>query len=420
MTRHELLARTRQLIRRWAWRLRIYQARNAATRTAASITQAYCERRKRKRVLFVEDRVPHNDLGAGFPRSNLIVAGLIRMGLSVTLYPTLVPNEEWSSVYRHLPLQVKVARGEGLSALPEYLRKWADTFDLLFVSRPHNFAALRPMLDERHRHLGKMRIIYDAEAIFSMREIGRMRQLGAPLSLEQERKLIGEELNIGNGSSAVVSVSEKESRVFAEHGFQHVYTLGHAVQVSPTPNTFESRSGLLFVGAIHGEETPNADSVIWFVREIFPLIRKSLASNLKFMVAGFGSAELKDKLAGEGVEVLGKVDNLTALYDRALMFVAPTRFAAGIPLKIYEAAAHGLPIVSTTLLATQLGWRHETELLTGDDAEAFAASCVRLYRDATLWERLRTNALDRLKSECSPEAFEARLGHIIEETLAAP
>jgi hypothetical protein len=340
------------------------------------------------------------------------------MGLSVTFYPTLVPNEEWSSVYRQLPLQVKVVRGEGLSALPEYLRRWADTFDLLFVSRPHNFAALRPMLDERPSPLGKMKIIYDAEAVFSLREIERMRQLGTPLSPQQERKLIGQELNIGQGSSAIVSVSEKESRLFAEHGFQHVYTLGHAVQVSPTANTFKWRNGLLFVGAFHGEETPNADSVIWFVRDVFPLIRKELASDTTFMVAGYGSAELKDKFAGEGVEVFGKVDNLTGLYDRALMFVAPTRFAAGIPLKIYEAAAHGLPVVSTPLLANQLSWRHETELLIGEDAKTFAASCVRLYRDAELWERLRTNALDRLRSECSPAAFEAKLGHIIQETLA--
>src|SRR5205814_5115714 len=80
-------------------------------------------------------------------------------------------------------------------------------------------------------------------------------------------------------------------------------------------------------------------------------------------------------------------------------------FAAGIPLKILHAAAHGLPIVSTSLLANQLGWSHERELLVGDTIDDFAACCARLSTDESLWRRLRAAALDRVAADCSRTRF---------------
>jgi hypothetical protein len=415
----KLHGRSYQLIRSIAWRLGFFGLRDQATLTAAWIAYRSNNSSKRKRILFVEDRVPHKYLGAGYPRSNLIAAGLSRMGLSVTLYPTIVSDERWWSVYSDLPLKVRVVRGEGLSGLVELLERENSSFDLVLISRPHNFAALRPYLDSHPRSLRKAKIVYDAEAIFVLRDLERRHQQGAPASLDDRRNLIAEEVRIGEGSHAIVSVSDNEARIFLEHGFNRVYTLRHAVDATPTPNPFESRNGVLFVGALHGEASPNADSIIWFVREVFPLMRQSLGSELKCFIAGFGTADFSDKLASDGVEVLGKVDDLTALYDQARMFVAPTRFAAGIPLKVCEAAAHGLPAVTTPLLARQLGWREGLELLTGDDAESFAAACIRLYRDGELWRQLRAKALERIQDEYSPGVFFATLEQLIEETLAA-
>ena len=53
------------------------------------------------------------------------------------------------------------------------------------------------------------------------------------------------------------------------------------------------------------------------------------------------------------------VDDLTPLYEDARVFVAPTRYSAGISLKVIEAAARGVPIVCTPLVSRQLGWSQE-------------------------------------------------------------
>jgi O-antigen biosynthesis protein len=49
-----------------------------------------------------------------------------------------------------------------------------------------------------------------------------------------------------------------------------------------------------------------------------------------------------------------------------------------------------------------------------DDPKKFAEQCIRLHRDARLWEQIRQNALDRVRRGCSPEAFENTLKSIIE------
>jgi glycosyltransferase involved in cell wall biosynthesis len=110
--------------------------------------------------------------------------------------------------------------------------------------------------------------------------------------------------------------------------------------------------------------------------------------------------------AGAHLTSLGAVPDLSQVYSQARVFVAPTRFAAGIPLKVIEAAARGLPSVVTPLLAEQLGWRHEGEVLVAATPEAFADQCMRLHEDEALWERLREGALRRVARDFDPALFD--------------
>jgi glycosyltransferase involved in cell wall biosynthesis len=173
------------------------------------------------------------------------------------------------------------------------------------------------------------------------------------------------------------------------------------VALNPTARNFGERTGFLFVGAMSG--MPNRDAVLWFSREIWPKLRSLVGGELSFSVVGAQPpAEIREV---PHVDVLGQVADLTPLYDRARIFVAPSRLAAGIPIKVQTAAAHGLPVVCTSILAEELGWHNEVELLVADDAEEFAKCCARLYSDASLWQRLRTHALDRVARECSHQTF---------------
>ena len=217
--------------------------------------------------------------------------------------------------------------------------------------------------------------------------------------------MIAAEVALVAGSDAVLAVSEGDARSFAEHGIEDVRILSHCIDAAPTPRPFEDRSGFLFVGPVLFYGSPNADSIEWFATKIFPEVRSRLGDLATFQVAGTNHATQLFPLEGNGVHFLGRVPDLTSVYDSARVFVAPTRFAAGIPLKCVEAAAHGVPIVMTSLLANQLGWRAEVEVLVADSEADFAAQCVRLYHDADLWARIRANALQRFETTYSARTF---------------
>jgi glycosyltransferase involved in cell wall biosynthesis len=301
----------------------------------------------------------------------------------------------------------------GPDRLHEFLAGRQGYYDLMLISRPHNMRFAKPVLQAHPDWFPNIRIIYDAEALFTARELASMKLMGAEPDTKGAEQLTMSEVELVSEADLVVSVSKLEAEEFARYGIRNVRVLGHSIAAAPTPRAFEERNGFLFVGSILEENSPNGDAVLWFTKEILPLIQQSLGS-VPFMIAGVNKIDLSASPASSQVRILGKVDDLTAVYDQARVFVAPTRFAAGIPHKIHEAAARGVPAVATSLLMRQLGWAEDTHLLVADGPRKFAEQCVRLYRDASLWERIRRNALDQVRIECSPEAFETALKSILD------
>ena len=102
------------------------------------------------------------------------------------------------------------------------------------------------------------------------------------------------------------------------------------------------------------------------------------------------------------------------MFDQARLVVVPTRFAAGIPHKVHQAAALGVPVVATELIATQVGWEDGRELLAAGDAVGFADACARLFSDEALWRRLRRDALERCRRDCSPAQFRRTIRELLE------
>ena len=374
-------------------------------------------REKPKRILFIDDRIPHPWLGSGYTRSHSILCNLVKLGYFVTLYPgDLRHLEDWSTIYSDIPQTVEVMRGYGLIMLEDFLRERQGYYDLVFISRPHNIKHLNSILAKENL-LQSTKVIYDAEAIFSIRDYEYKRLNQINFTEIERQKAITEEIQLAKNSHHIITVSSQEKQQFLAQGYTNVSLLGHSLSINPTPKTFAERENLLFVGSIYEKESPNADSILWLTSEIFPLIQKQLGQDIELIIIGNNTAEeIEQKvniLNNQSIKILGKVDDLTPFYNQARLFVAPTRYAAGIPHKVHEAVAYGLPIVTTSLIAQQLGWKHETELLVADNGVNFAQECVKLYQDSVLWNELRKNAMKRVETECSPEFFSEILKSIL-------
>jgi glycosyltransferase involved in cell wall biosynthesis len=356
------------------------------------------------RALFLDDRVPHRWLGAGFPRAHALMDTLIREGYFVTFYPLTLANEDWTTVYADIPREVEVMNEAGFATLETFLKSRQGYYDVIIVSRPHNMALVQPILRAHPDWFKKTRVIYDAEALFSFREAGRRVLRGAPMSQSELEDALRSEVDLAANADVVAAVSEADRAALVQRGVKAVVVVGHALELGMLAEPFGAREGMLFVGAVHEEDSPNGDSLIWFLSDVFPRIAKSLGGDVPFAIVGPNTSRRVRELAVPPVRLMGGVRDLSAIYGAARVFVAPTRYAAGLPHKIHEAAARGLPVVGTSLLAAQLGWGAR-EMAIADTAEDFAARIVELYSDAARWTLLREAAFERVSRDCSREKF---------------
>jgi glycosyltransferase involved in cell wall biosynthesis len=223
------------------------------------------------------------------------------------------------------------------------------------------------------------------------------------MSETDSRSLVEGELSLARHCAAVLAANEAERQLFAASGVPNVVVVGHAVDVQPTPNPHELRRTLLFVGSF-GHDSPNEDTVRYLCRDFLPALHAS-GYPMPLVVAGAHIPDHLKALADGAVTWKSDVDDLTPLYDDARVFVVPSRYSAGIPLKIIEAAARGVPVVCTPLVAGQLGWEPGVELLIAESAEEFVRAVASLWDDRALWLRVRDAALKRVARDYSPAAF---------------
>jgi glycosyltransferase involved in cell wall biosynthesis len=123
---------------------------------------------------------------------------------------------------------------------------------------------------------------------------------------------------------------------------------------------------------------PNLDAARHLVHAVLPPLLDGLPEAQVRLVGRHDGA--LDDLAGPHVTVTGAVTSVADELRRATAVVVPMRFGGGTRLKVLEAFASGVPVVSTALGAEGLGATNGRELLLADDATALAAACIDVVR----------------------------------------
>lgn len=353
-----------------------------------------------RRLLILDDRVPHAKWGAGYPRASQILRGLLDFGFEVTIGCTEYFDERWHGVYSDVPPHVEVVPLVERDAATSFLRERLAHYDWVWCSRPSNLAVLRKALaqTEQEKHFF---LIYDAEAFFADRAISEARVFGVD-SKHAEKQLASE---IANAAYAdlIVAVSEKDRERWAMGTGRPVIVIGHEAHPAPTPRPFAERADILCLGSLHGLDSPNGDALSWFMREAMPHLRTRFGDAVTLHMAGYVDPRVRHRLSRTSLrnfKLVGPYDDAALLLDRYRIVVIPTRYAAGIPQKAFDAAIHGVPTVCSPLIASQLSWRDGRECLVGslDDPRQFADACARLLSDEPLWQSIRDGALAHLRA----------------------
>lgn len=143
---------------------------------------------------------------------------------------------------------------------------------------------------------------------------------------------------------------------------------------------------LLYLGSM--SYGPNVDAVVHFSDDIAPLLR---SADVTLEVVGSNPAAGVSRAASRSpitTTVSGFVDDLAAVFRRSRAMIVPMRHGGGTRLKILEAMAYGLPVVTTSAGCAGLGLRERGVALIADSPPQFAAAVDRLIEDDRLWEEL--------------------------------
>lgn len=198
--------------------------------------------------------------------------------------------------------------------------------------------------------------------------------------------------------------------------------LNPALQIEVIPNGIERErfrprevkrdpGTLLFVG--NYDYAPNQDAARILAEQVLPLVRQALPEARLQLVGANPPGWLRD-LAGDHIEVSGRVPDVAPYLARASVFVCPLRIGAGLKNKVLEALAMGIPVAATPLSLDGIAVRDgDSALVAGVDD--IAAKTIALLGDPALRERLSRGGRALIEAQYSWEQTASSYEQLYEE-----
>jgi GT2 family glycosyltransferase len=383
--------------RRWDERLQEHFPRSARADLAA-------RRLAGRRALVIDAAMLKPDQDSGSLRMFNMIRVLQRLGYSVSFAPSnLAAQDRYAQLLERNG--VEVVRPPDYETLSEYLEKAGNEFELCILSRP---LVAERWLETVRLLCPRASVLYDTVDLHFLRrerEIDVCGESALPASTKEE------ELRACRRADAVLAVSAHDRERLAREDPQlEIHVVSNIHELHPSAVPFEEREGILFVGGFRHE--PNGDAIVWFAREVMPLINQALP-DVRLRIVGSEMPDEVRQLAGDRVLVEGYVPDLTDILDHARVSIAPLRYGSGVKGKVNQSMSHGLPCVVTSVAAEGMEAKPGLEIVIADGAVNFAQAVVKVYQDPALWQRLAANSLQNIERTFSMQAAERALAAVL-------
>jgi GT2 family glycosyltransferase len=370
----------------------------------ARLEDAANRNRNWPRIVVFDERIPSPDRDAGSLRMFLILKTL-----ACWAHVIFVPfNRPQSIDYERALWEAGIETTDAV-----------DYRKLLKHERIQTAIVSRPTMGEvwmrRIRRVSpKARIIFDMVDTHFLRLQREHEISGDTATLASAQRYRKLETKLAREADLVWCASAEDKQVMkGEVPDRRIEVVPTIHELRDAGKPFEEREGLLFIGNL--AHRPNADAVLFFLREVYPLLHERLPEVRLDIIGDFGS----DAIAAyhsDQVRILGYVPDVEPFLRDRRVFVAPLRFGAGIKGKVGEAMAHGVPVVTTSIGAEGFGLTHELNVMIANDPSAFAAAIVRLYSEQELWERVARNSRLRIENHFTPGVIAETINHSIQDS----
>jgi O-antigen biosynthesis protein len=328
--------------------------------------------------IFVADyEVPHWDRHAGGLRMRRLLGILAEMGWRITFAPgNQAGLEPYATDLRQSGIEIFYHGGFPDKAVQRLLQ----SVDVALLSRPEDGArwlsAFRSASPATH-------IIYDTVDLHTLRnERGRL--LGRVDQSESlEEQIAEQEQRLIEAADQTFVVSGFEKDWLAKRLPKARVSVVGLVHDEPMSETnFNDRTGLLFVGSWNHK--PNQDAVRFLLSEIMPLLWEEIPE-MKLHLVG---SDMPQGLGGSDTRVTchGWVEDLTALFDKVRLSLAPLRFGAGLKGKVAESLCRGIPVVGTSVAFEGFEVNEILRLGEAEGPREIVQAISTLYQNEKTWK----------------------------------
>jgi glycosyltransferase involved in cell wall biosynthesis len=183
--------------------------------------------------------------------------------------------------------------------------------------------------------------------------------------------------------------------------------------------------------AVHGGQAPRSEPVVllsgnlgyrptvqgalWFAREVWPGLRRSVPA-ARWVLAGARPAPAVRRLGRlPGVELHAEVPDLAPYLKTARVAIAPLRTGSGVPMKVLEAMAAGVPVVVHPWAAGGLATDASGAVAVADGAAAWVEVLARLLRDAKAAAELGERGREAWRAHYHPDVIAAKIQSVVAE-----
>ena len=327
----------------------------------------------------------------------------------------LVYLPQWKSIFNCIPallsttpLQLAYFRS---NAMHRMVKKVINHFSIDVVHTQH----LRMSQYTKDLNVPKILDLPDAFSLYFKRRSETERPwINRLIDRIEIKRLAKAEQVIKKFDQVLVCSVEDKTYLQKLHQVDHIDILLNGVDLE----TFDCYEGhdytlantLLFTGNM--DYAPNVDAVTYFVKEMWPQILK-INPNTKFIIAGQRPIESVKKLESNSIKVTGFVEDISDLYRKSTILIAPLRFGAGTQNKVLEAMAMGVPVVCTHIGFEGLQINNGDGVYMEKGKHEFITRVNELLRDQDLRTRVGEKGLNIAHKRFSWDSIAHQLNQYI-------
>ncbi|MDT9341697.1 glycosyltransferase, partial [Trichodesmium erythraeum 21-75] len=366
------------------------------------------ERSVQKRLLMIDACMLMPDKDSGSVTAFNLIKIFQSLDYKVTFAPdNLLYVEKYTEDLQRLGVECLYC--SYVTSIQSYLEAYGGEYHVVYLAR---LEYTEKHIDNVRKFAPQAKIIYDTVDLHYLREQRKAKlknslELAEKATQTKERELA---LMTKADCTLVVSMMEKQMLEKENPHLQNIEFFNMPRDIYGTNKGFEDRKNILFIGGF--QHPPNVDAVLYFVQDIFPLIKEKV-NDIKFFVIGSNAPEEILNLSSDDVIITGHVRDISEYFNSCKISVAPLRYGAGIKGKILTSFSYGLPVVATTIAAEGMGIQDGYDVLIGHTSESFAQKVASLYLDNKLWSKISQNSLETISSKYSMEAVTNKFDELL-------